>query len=480
VVVSPEARRLERSTDSGRRRVSPVARLGWLLPGAVLALFAVKALGPVRDPDTFWHLRAGEHLLQTGQFVLDDPFGAGAERPWILNQWLPEVLLHGVDAAVGLPGVAWLLCLGTVLVGVCLWVACRRASSALVTALVLAVAFVAMSGSLSPRPQLVTFGLAALTVDAWLRTLVDGRARWWLVPVTWLWACSHGMWFVGPGLGLLVLLGGLLDGRLPPRSREVARLLLVPVLSVAAAAVTPVGPRLFASPFQVADVAPFVSEWQATSLADPGLWATIALVVPVVVTMLRRREQRWTAALLVAVALYLALAHARTVALAAVVIAPLAAAALQSLLPLPDAVPTRRERAATAVLPGLALLLTAVLAPSVAARPALGAPGLDRPLSALPAGTVVCSDETLGGWLEWAHPTLRPTMDTRVELRTAERIRAYHRFVSAADGWDAYPAQLRCGAALVSDDAPVVGRLADAGWSVAARADGYVLLRAPR
>jgi hypothetical protein len=71
-------------------------------------------------------------------------------------------------------------------------------------------------------------------------------------------------------------------------------------------------------------------------------------------------------------------------------------------------------------------------------------------------------------------------MDTRVELRTAERIRAYHRFVSAADGWDAYPAQLRCGAALVSDDAPVVGRLADAGWSVAARADGYVLLRAPR
>lgn len=440
----------------------------------VLALFAVKALGPVHDPDTFWHLRAGEHLLGTGQFVLDDPFGAGAQRPWILNQWLPEVFLHGADAAFGLPGVAWLLCLATVLVGVCLWVACRRSSSALVTCLILAVSFVAMGGSLSPRPQLVTFGLTALTVDAWWRTLADGRARWWLVPVTWLWACSHGMWFVGPGIGVLVIVGGLLDSRWG--WREALRLALVPVLSVALAALTPVGPRLFTSPFQVADVTSFVTEWQATSLDDPGLWAALAMLVPVILVVMRRRELRWTTLLFVALAVYLAFAHARTVALAAVIAAPLGAAALQSLLPIADEPARRRERVATAAMPVAALALVAVLAPSVAARPALGAPSLDAPLSSMPAGTVVCSDEAAGGWLEWAHPQLRPTMDTRVEIRTAARIDAYHHFVSGAEGWQAYPVELRCGAALLADDAPVVRLMAGAGWAKVAAGDGYVLL----
>ncbi|WP_076260260.1 hypothetical protein [Intrasporangium flavum] len=477
MVALPEARPLERGAEAGARRDSPVARIGWLLPGAVLALFAVKSLGPVRDPDTFWHLRAGEHLLSTGQFVLDDPFGAGAQRPWILNQWMPEVLLHGADAAFGLPGVAWLLCLATVLVGVCLWVACRRRSSALVTALVLAVAFVAMGGSLSPRPQLVTFGLAALSVDAWWRTLADGRARWWLVPITWLWACSHGMWFVGPGIGVLAVVGGVLDGRW--RLRRASRLVLVPVLSVAVAAVTPVGPRLFLSPFQVADVTPFVSEWQATSLGDPGLWATLALLVPVAV-LVRRRELRWTTALFAAVAVYLAFSHSRTVALAAVIVAPLAAAALQSLLPVPREPVARSERVATVVLPAAALALVALLAPSVASRPALGAPTLDRPLSALPAGTVVCSDEAVGGWLEWAHPTLRPTMDTRVEIRTAERIASYHRFVTGAAVWQEYPTELHCDAALLANDSRVLTLMTGASWTRTAAGDGYVLLAEPR
>ncbi len=451
--------------------------VGWLLPGAVLALLAVKSLGPVRDPDTFWHLRAGEHLLATRQFVLEDPFGAGAQRPWILNQWLPEILFHWADAWFGLPGVAWLLCLAVALVGGAVWVACRRRASPLVTALVLALTFVALSGSLSPRPQLVTFALAALAVDAWLRTSSDRRLRWWLVPVTWLWACSHGMWFIGPALGAVAIIGGVLDRRFTPR--EAARQALVPLLSVAAAALTPVGPRLFTSPFQVADVTPYVTEWHATSLADVGLWAAVVLLVVAAVVGVRGRELRWTSALFVVACTYLAFAHARTVGLAAVIIAPLAAAAAQALVRLPGEAPARRERVATTLLPALALAVAAVLAPSIAARPAIGAPGLDASLSAVPAGTVVCSDEAAGGWLEWAHPQLRPTMDTRVEIRTPERIDAYHRFVSGAQGWQAYAADLGCRAAFLGEDAPVVPLLERAGWGRAGTADGYVLLTAP-
>ena len=51
------------------------------------------------------------------------------------------------------------------------------------------------------RPQVLSYLLIALTVGAWLRTWDDGRLRWWLVPVTWLWAMLHGMWPIGIGLG---------------------------------------------------------------------------------------------------------------------------------------------------------------------------------------------------------------------------------------------------------------------------------------
>ena len=71
-------------------------------------------------------------------------------------------------------------------------------------------------GQPDPRPQLVSIALAAVVTAAWLCSARDLRARWWLVPVTWVWACSHGLWFVGPLVGLAR------RGRSGPR-REPAR-----------------------------------------------------------------------------------------------------------------------------------------------------------------------------------------------------------------------------------------------------------------
>ena len=454
---------------------SPSGRLGWVLPSLVLALFALKPLGPVKDPDAYWHVVAGEHLVQTGQFVLDDPFGAATDKVWILNQWVPEVLMHWAHAAYGLPGVAWLLCLGSLLVGVAVYAACRRRSSALVSAVVLAVTFVALSGSLSPRPQLVTFALAAVTTSTWILTREDGRARWWLVPLTWLWACSHGMWFIGPVLGGVVVLGMFLERRLS--LGEAARLAVVPALSVGVAALTPVGPRLFTSPFQVGGVTGMISEWQPPHLTDPGLAAALLLVVVVVVDQVVRRSEEWTIALLTVVALLLAVTWSRTTGLAAVVLAPLAAMAIQRVTrqAVPD-VP-RRERVAVLVSGVASLVLAGLVAPAAAASPGIGPNGLDAALDRLPAGTVVCNDQTDGGWLMLRHPGLRPTMDTRVELYTVERIRAYLVFVAGEPGWQDYAVQVGCTYAVLPADAPVVAAMRAAGqWTMVEPSGGYLVL----
>ncbi|GAA2490524.1 hypothetical protein [Terrabacter carboxydivorans] len=473
------------ATDAGAGVVpqshgrSPLARISWLLPPLVIALFALKPLGPVKDPDAFWHVVAGEHLLSTGQFVLDDPFGAATEKTWILNQWLPEVLMQWAHAAYGLPGVAWLLCLGSVLVGLAVLGACRRRSSPLVSALVLALTFVALSGSLSPRPQLVTFALSAVTSSAWLLTRDDGRARWWLIPLTWLWACSHGMWFVGPVIGATVIVGMALERRVSVRGA--ARLGLVPLLSVAAAALTPVGPRLFSSPFQVEGVTAYISEWQRPSLTEPATLAALSLVVPIVVRLRRRWRQEWTAVLLGALALVLVTSWSRTVGLGAVILAPLTAKAIQDLLSEPAPDRPRRERGAVTAFALGSLLLAALLLPTVAATPGIGPNGLDEALNRLPAGTVVCNDQADGGWIMLQHPGLRPTMDTRVELYTVDHIKAYLGFMAADAGWRNYAARVGCSYALLPVKLPVLEAMrTTGGWSLVEQTQGYSLLRCGR
>ena len=59
-----------------------------------------------------------------------------------------------------------------------------------------------------------------------------GRTPWWLVGLSWVWACCHGLWFLGPLVGLVVVVGLALD-RARPRA-ELLRLLAVPLLSVVA------------------------------------------------------------------------------------------------------------------------------------------------------------------------------------------------------------------------------------------------------
>ena len=166
--------------------------------------------------------------------------GARCRRqPWRLHEWLPELLMSGVQqlarsarrrvaaparrrrpsaSPCGAPPAAGLAArLG------------RRASSPRRSSL---------SQSLSLRPHLRLLRPRGRHDAAWLRTADDGRARWWLVPLTWLWACSHGMWFVGVVIGVVALARARSStGR--ARGRAWLRLALVPLASLAAAAADP-------------------------------------------------------------------------------------------------------------------------------------------------------------------------------------------------------------------------------------------------
>ena len=454
----------------GLLRWGPVAGLGVLM-----LLLARHAADGISDPDALWHIMAGDHLRATWQFVGLDPFSPFTIKPWALTQWLPDLAMSLANQWAGLPGVALLAQVGRL--GVCLgiYVSCRRCSGPLAAALVTGIAVLGTAASLSPRPQLVGFALLTITTTAWLGTAQDLRPRWWLIPMSWVWASSHGSWVVGLMVGVAATSGLKLDRRLD--NGQAVRLACLVVLSGAAALVTPLGPRILETFGTVRAVSPYIQEWRRPDLTDPSTIALAVLAVVVILAWARWPDLRsWTHAAVLVVGLGWGCAYSRTVAIGAIILAPLAARAIERALrrELPEA---GRERLFVATLVAAASLACAGFAATGPSQP-VGVPDrLSEQLRALPDGTVVFNDDGLGGWLMWSFPNIQQTGDTRAELYGAAGARRYLTAVGAQHGWQAAFDEYDPAVALLPEDAPLVSALqSDRGWAIVGRDRGFALL----
>jgi len=450
-----------------------------------MALFAVSAtvklgIRPVSDPDAWWHLKTGAYLLSHWRFNSPDPWVPFSTRPFVLTQWLPEVVAQKGYQLFGLPAVAWLRCAAMLaLLSALLWAARQAADT--VPAIIAALAgLLGAGGSLSERPQLVSFVLLAVTVGAWWKTAGDLRPRWWLAPLTFLWACSHGLWGVGVLIGLIVIAGLAADRRLDRRTA--AKLLAVPAISVVAAALTPVGPRLLLTPMEVSsNAAQFVQEWQPTNARDLFAAVTLAMIALALLPWVRGTSPRpWWQIALAAAAVVFTLAMGRTVPVGSILATPLLASSLQELRGHPGAPLTRQGTLAWVGLVAAAAIVAAPIAGALAQHPG-GWPERLRPqLGAIPAKTVVLNDFTAGGWLLWAEPQLVPVVDLRSEIYSSAYIRDYIRTQEVAAGWQHLLTRTRPGYALLKADAPLTVALRERlRWTTVGSDAGYVLLKAP-
>jgi len=226
-----------------------------------------------------------------------------------------------------------------------LWGA-RRVADTVPALIATRAALVGAGHALTARPQLLGFVFLSLAVTAWWQMAGDLRPRWWLVPMTWVWASSHGLWVVGIGFGVVTVAGLALDRRLTWVSAR--RLLAVPALSFVAAALTPIGPTLLLTPLTVGrDVRDFVGEWQASSAHDPATFVTLCMLALVALSWARsRRTPPWWQIAYLVVAFVATLAMQRTIAVGAVVAAPLLAQTLQGWRGTPAVALPRRDTVA--------------------------------------------------------------------------------------------------------------------------------------
>lgn len=466
--------------EASERAMPAVPRwMPFLLVLGLLGMAARQGFRRIGDPDSWWHLRLGNDVWHNWTNIADPPgWTPFATQHWLATEWLPEVVAGRAEHIFGLPGVVWLFCAALVATVAVLYLVCRSEADTLVSAIATLAAFLGMSATLTPRPQMVSFILLLVVTRAWLRTTRDLRPRWWLIPLSWLWACSHGFWVAGITVGAVVVAGLLLDHRIWGVSAR--KLLAIPALSVLAAAFTPAGPALLLTPFRVGVITKFITEWGPPSIHDLSPAATAVMIGVVALRWARGRQTEWTRVGLLLTATCWALVSARTVTLAAAMTAPLLAAALQSMLPRSRLRIGRGEVGGLAAAAGAVLGAVAFLLPGSVGTPAAVPSGLNRTLDHLPAHTVIFNDSRLGGWLLWAHPSLEPVIDGRSETFTAAHFEGYIGTSQVRAGWERFLQSTDSSYALVEDHSPLATALSERlHWRPMGTDDGYVLLAAP-
>jgi hypothetical protein len=244
------------------------------------------------------------------------------------------------------------------------------------------------------------------------------------------------MWFIGVLIGFVAILGMRLDGRLV--RRDAARLLAVPVISLVVAGLTPVGPKLLFAPLATSGMAPFVTEWQPPDFSELPPAAAALMVAIVMGAWARRGGASWTELLLLASAVGWMLLYARTVAVGAVIAAPLFAGVIQSFLPMGRTGSRRGERVTVWAVACLACIGLALLVRQGDQAPLERVNRINAELGQLPEGTVVFNDYALGGWLEWRHRNVDPVVDGMTDAFEVDYMSDYVSARRLEPGWHAF------------------------------------------
>ena len=331
-------------TSPWARRLAPSRIVAF----AVFAAIPVKLLSrPLEDPDLWWHLKTGALIVRNHAIPAVDPFSyTAAGKPWIVQEWLSEVILHGIHSVFGLYGILFYRAIVVLLVYVLVArLLVRRMGSGMGTWALFGLTTFAGAINWTERPNLLSFLLFVVTL-----TLLERRDKmiWWFLPLAVLWSNLHGMVVLGIGLVALVAIVEWLKilARWPGADRTWAkRLGLVSVTGIGAAFLNPYGPGLFVHAFRLIRlVQTFVGEWASPDFHQAGqiVFMVLVLVTIAVLAFNPERPDATDIALVLAFTV-LALTAARNLAISAIVLGVVCARYLQGALSLLPRKPSERK-----------------------------------------------------------------------------------------------------------------------------------------
>jgi len=462
----------------------------WTFLAIALPVLAA-LLASLSAVDLAYHLRAGDEIAGTGAIPRVDSWTFTAEGlPWFDQQWGSQMILSIVHRIGGWTGLALLrAALVGVIFGAVLSIGLRRGMSPRTAALLTIGAFAVAAPALALRPQLL--GMACFAI---LLVLVSDRRRrpagLWVIPLLMIvWANVHGSFFLAP---LALGLAWLED--VAERAHGTHRTLLVALVSVVAACVTPFGPAVWAYAAGLStnpEVTRRITEWQPTTIRD-GTGILFFLSVAAVVAWIARsgRAVSWPTLAWLGVFASIGLYAQRGLAWWSLA----AAVAVAGMLP---ARTDASERVSPQGLRRLNVIVAAaIVIASIALLPAWRpvdpetrvpvAVLTDAPLGVTAAlrevarpGDHVFNPQPWGSWFEFALPDVKLGFDSRIEFFPVDVWDDYGRVVAGSDGWeerlDAWQVTI---VVVQAQDEAFGDRLIDAGWIETYRdAEGVILIK---
>nr|NIV39450.1 hypothetical protein [Anaerolineae bacterium] len=239
-----------------------------------VAIFAMAVRQPA-DTDTWWHLKSGQVMWESGSILRADPFSHTVQgQPWINHGWLVQLLLWPLYQALGLAGLAVLVALVVTASFVLVYVQCG--GKPFVAAFATIIGAVASSVIWAARPQIVSLLLAAIVAFLLDRYKRSGSSAW-LVPLPLLvalWVNCHGgfviafllmgCYLVGETLNRLTAPAGHLATSGEAQRFRLAPLVLVILVSIPAVLLNPNTFKMFPYAYQTVSIGQlqdFIQEW---------------------------------------------------------------------------------------------------------------------------------------------------------------------------------------------------------------------------
>lgn len=217
---------------------------GWLTGLFCFWVFVLGCTG-MRTWDIWWHLAAGERILELGTVPRVDVFTySSLDRSWIDLHWGFQVLVTVVYQRAGVTGLVLLkaLCFAlSVLIG---WLASGRELPGWLKAGAWTIAVFCLMARSMVRPEM----LSLIFLGLWLWALHDPRRvhrRTWILPfVQLLWVNCHGIFALGYAVGAAYVVGYAVDRWLRTERAKAtqlrsAALTLAAVLSLLASLANP-------------------------------------------------------------------------------------------------------------------------------------------------------------------------------------------------------------------------------------------------
>jgi hypothetical protein len=358
------------------------------------------------DGDVSWHIAAGQWIIAHDRIPITDPFSfTAAGHPWVVTEWLADVLLGFAYRIGGYSGLATIVAAALMtLHGLLFFFLRQRAGPLTIAATLLAMDFVLIPFTLA-RPHVLVWPLIAGWTILLLKADEEGRApSLWGVLILPFWTNFHGSFLVAAPIGAAIAF----DALQKIKWSNWGQWAWFALASAVGVLLNGNGLRGLMRPFEMENLAilPLVQEWQPSTLQwMPQFYAVVGIgLFALLYKGVRIPIGRLLLLLGLATLAFSQVRHQSWFIIVAACIVP----------PLLGTQPSRAPAARWAALAAIPLLVLRALWPAV---PADNGANPRRLIAAIPAslrGEPLFNGYTFGGPLILAG--IRPYIDGRADM----------------------------------------------------------------